>query len=155
MTERDIQKLCIEWFRATYREQGEIICVPNEVTHYSSNKWQAVGVRKGCSDVIVVMKNKVLFIEFKTPQNKQSYEQLGFQRSIESLGFQYYVVRSLDEFIYHIKHAYGPYGPDGRPMDYKDWQQNLEDSLPKSRRQVKTEKKIIKQNVEMAVIEKV
>lgn len=147
MTEREMQKLCIEWFRATYGNKGECICVPNEITHYSSNKWQAVGVRKGCSDLIVVLPSKVIFIELKTPQNKQSYEQIGFQRSVESLGFEYYVVRSLDEFIYRVKHAYGPYGPDGRPLDYKDWEENLNDQLPKD----KIEKKIKKQGLEAGV----
>lgn len=151
MTEREIQKLCIEWFKATYGSDGECICVPNEVTHYSSNKWQAVGVRKGCSDLIIVLKGKVLFVELKTPQNKQSYEQIGFQRSIENLGYQYYVVRSLDEFIYVIKHAYGPYGPDMRPLDYKDWKTNLEDSLPKDKPAKKLARKVTKQGIEAGV----
>lgn len=145
MTEREIQKLVVEWFRATYKDKGEIICVPNEITHYSSNKWQAVGMRKGASDLIVILKDKVIFVELKTPQNKQSYEQVGFQRSIENLGYEYYVVRSLDEFIYVIKHAYM------NKDNYSNWEANLEKVLPKTRKQVKVEKKVIKQKVELAM----
>jgi len=146
VTEREIQKLVVEWFRATYKDKGEIICVPNEVTHYSSNKWQAVGMRKGCSDLIVVLKGKVIFVELKTPQNKQSYEQVGFQRSVENLGYEYYVVRSLDEFIYVIKHAY-----TANNANYANWEANLDKVLPKTKKQVKVEKKVIKQRVELAM----
>lgn len=154
MTEYEIQCSIVKWFRITYKD-GIIFSVPNEAGWRNSNRYIASGMLSGVSDLVVIMKNKVIFFEVKTKQGKQSMEQLNYQQQVESLGFQYYVVRSLDEFIYRIKHAYGPYGPDGRPMDYKDWQQNLEDALPKSRRQIKTEKKIIKQNVEMAVIEKI
>lgn len=147
MTEREIQKLVVEWFRATYKDKGEIICVPNEVTHYSSNKWQAVGMRKGCSDLIVILKGKVIFVELKTPQNKQSYEQVGFQRSVENLGYEYYVVRSLDEFIYVIKHAYTA----NNANNYNNWEKNLDKVLPKTKKQVKVEKKVIKQRVELAM----
>lgn len=147
MTEREIQKLVVEWFRATYKDKGEIICVPNEVTHYSSNKWQAVGMRKGCSDLIIVLKGKVIFVELKTPQNKQSYEQVGFQRSVENLGYEYYVVRSLDEFIYVIKHAYTA----NNANNYNNWEKNLDKVLPKTKKQVKVEKKVIKQRVELAM----
>ena len=146
VTERDIQKLCVEYFRKVYQGQGEIICVPNEVTHYSSNKWQAVGMRKGCSDLIVVLKGKIVFVELKTPQNKQSYEQVGFQRSVENLGYEYYVVRSLDEFIYVIKHAY-----TANNANYANWEKNLDKVLPKTKKQVKVEKKVIKQRVELAL----
>lgn len=146
MTEREIQKLVVEWFRAAYKDKGEIICVPNEVTHYSSNKWQAVGMRKGCSDLIIVLKGKVIFVELKTPQNKQSYEQVGFQRSVENLGYEYYVVRSLDEFIYVIKHAY-----TANNANYANWEANLDKVLPKTKKQVKVEKKVIKQRVELAM----
>jgi len=139
--------LVVEWFRATYKDKGEIICVPNEVTHYSSNKWQAVGMRKGCSDLIVVLKGKVIFVELKTPQNKQSYEQVGFQRSVENLGYEYYVVRSLDEFIYVIKHAYTA----NNANNYNNWEKNLDKVLPKTKKQVKVEKKVIKQRVELAI----
>lgn len=147
MTEREIQKLVVEWFRATYKDKGEIICVPNEVTHYSSNKWQAVGMRKGCSDLLVILKGKVIFVELKTPQNKQSYEQVGFQRSVENLGYEYYVVRSLDEFIYVLKHAYTA----NNANNYNNWEKNLDKVLPKTKKQVKVEKKVIKQRVELAM----
>jgi len=113
MRESEIQQQCIKWFHNTFRPQagegggeGEIIFVPNELSYHRSNYYQTMGVRKGCSDLIVVLKGKVLFIEMKTPKGKQSPEQIDFQRSVEAMGYEYYVVRSLDEFIYRItQHA--------------------------------------------------
>lgn len=146
MTEYEIQCDIVKWFRSNYKD-SILFSVPNEAGWRNSNKYTASGMLKGVSDLVVVMKSKIIFFEVKTKQGKQSLEQLNYQHQVESLGFEYYVVRSIDEFIYRIKHAYGPYGPDGRPLDYKDWEENLNDQLPKD----KIEKKIKKQGLEAGV----
>ena len=150
MSEYEIQCSIVKYFRENYKD-SVIFSVPNEASWQRSNKFIASGMLKGAADLVVVMKGMVIFIELKTRYNKQSPEQIQFQESIENLGYQYYVVRSLDEFIYVIKHAYGPYGPDMRPLDYKDWKTNLEDSLPKDKPAKKLARKVSKQGIEAGV----
>jgi Holliday junction resolvase len=54
-------------------------------------------VHKGISDIIAVGNGRTLFIEVKTPDNKQSDDQLAFEYEIKERGGEYYVVRSVEE----------------------------------------------------------
>lgn len=56
------------------------------------------GFKKGVSDLIVVIPNKVLFVELKTETGKQREEQENFEKIVEALGFNYYIVRDLQTF---------------------------------------------------------
>ena len=49
---------------------------------------------------------KTYFIEIKTPTGKQSKQQKRFQQAVERLGFEYIIMRSLDdvrEFIREVE----------------------------------------------------
>jgi len=46
----------------------------------------------------VLLPNKILFIEVKTDIGTQSKEQKNFQERVEKLGFEYHLVRSLEDF---------------------------------------------------------
>jgi hypothetical protein len=52
----------------------------------------------GVSDLIVIQPNRIIFIELKLEKGKQQKTQLEFERKVKALGFEYYVVRSLEEF---------------------------------------------------------
>lgn len=52
----------------------------------------------GVADLIVVEENKTTFFEIKTPTGRQSKNQINFQKMVEKLNHNYFVVRSLDEF---------------------------------------------------------
>lgn len=56
------------------------------------------GFKKGVSDLIVVIPNKVLFVELKTETGKQREEQEKFEKIVKALGFNYYIVRDLQTF---------------------------------------------------------
>jgi hypothetical protein len=60
---------------------------------------KSMGLRAGASDLLVVLKNKVIFLEVKTPTGRQSEAQKIFQKIVESLGHEYYIVRSVDEAL--------------------------------------------------------
>lgn len=105
--ERDLQAQCVQWFRSVYKPDKAIIfSVPNEATHKRTNYYKGAGVLRGVSDLIIVFKDKILFIEMKCKGNYQTLEQKTFQAVVEHLGYQYYVCRSFDEFQYRIRHAY-------------------------------------------------
>ena len=57
------------------------------------------GVLAGVADLIVVKKNKVIFLELKVGKNKQSDYQLEFQKQVEDLGHKYFLCYDLDDVI--------------------------------------------------------
>ncbi len=58
----------------------------------------ATGMLPGASDMIVIFPNTVVFVEVKTDIGRQSDVQKEFERRVNDLGFDYWLVRSLEEF---------------------------------------------------------
>lgn len=57
----------------------------------------AVGV-PGLSDLTLYADGgKTIFIEIKTPEGRQSKQQKQFQKAVEKLGYEYIIIRSLQE----------------------------------------------------------
>ena len=98
MKERDIQHLCVEWFREAYPDYL-IFSVPNESAHKRINYFLYTGLLRGAPDLCAVVRGKVFFVEMKTKYGKQSEEQVDFQMRCEALGVGYHVVRSLEQFV--------------------------------------------------------
>lgn len=61
-------------------------------------KFISTGLMGGVSDLIVLFPNKCIFVECKTKIGKQSDKQKDFQQIVEALGFEYWLVRSLEDF---------------------------------------------------------
>ncbi len=103
-TEAQIQQKIYIWFNNNYclshhNPKCSIFSVPNEGKDVKEQMFKkATGMVSGVSDMIVVIPNKVLFIEVKTPTGKQSPNQLKFQQTVQALGFEYFLVRSLKDF---------------------------------------------------------
>ena len=100
--ENIIQATCVEWFKNNYclkhhNPRYDIFSVPNEAT-WSNNNFKALGVRKGVSDLVVVLSNKVLFIEMKDGKNTQSKEQIDFEEVVTKLNHSYYLCYTLEQF---------------------------------------------------------
>lgn len=98
--ESRIQIACVNWFRAKY---PRYLCfsVPNGG---SRNAIEAANLKRegalaGVADLIVIGKKRLLFVEMKTAKGKQSINQELFECTVKSLGFQYVICHSLDEFI--------------------------------------------------------
>jgi hypothetical protein len=58
----------------------------------------ATGLLAGASDLIVVLPNKVVFVEMKDAIGRQSPAQKEFEQTVTDLGFSYYLIRSVEEF---------------------------------------------------------
>ncbi len=95
-SEHVIQLACIAWFRNEFERKnlGCIIPVVNEATY--DDKTQVI--KKGASDLIVVLENTVLFIEMKNAIGVQKEAQEDFEKLVTSLNFKYYLCRNLDTF---------------------------------------------------------
>lgn len=92
-----LQCKCVEWFKRTYPNYI-IFSVPNEATHRQSTYYAKSGVLKGVSDLIIVLPQKVIFVELKSEKGYQRPEQKAFQSKIESLQKSYYICRILEDF---------------------------------------------------------
>ena len=111
-SEEGIQGDCVAWFRNNYQrkgiDKGVIFSVPNEawakmgltekVMFRIYKTFQLTGLLAGASDLVVVLKGRVLFIEMKDYKGKQSENQKRFQKQVENLGFPYHLVRTLESF---------------------------------------------------------
>jgi hypothetical protein len=100
-----LQSQIVTWFNNNYclkhhNPRYLIFSVPNGGNRNEKEAmlFKATGLLSGVSDLIVVMPNKVLFVELKTESGTQSASQIEFQLRVSELGFNYYIVRSLDEF---------------------------------------------------------
>jgi hypothetical protein len=74
-----------------------IFCVPNEATRNNS-KYIGMGVLAGVSDLVLILENKVIFVELKKHKGIQSEKQKAFEGRVNNLGHKYIIIKSLDEF---------------------------------------------------------
>jgi hypothetical protein len=79
-----------------------VIHVPNQATR---GKYRYSGLLPGAPDLIVIGNNRIYFMEVKKHNGKQSPSQMVVQRMIEERGFEYYVVRSLDDALSVVGYA--------------------------------------------------
>lgn len=99
-----VQQSIVIWFNNNYclknsDPQCLIFSVPNEGKNAREQMYKkALGMKSGVSDLIVIIPNKILFIECKDEKGKQRETQLEFENSVKKLGFKYHLVRTLAEF---------------------------------------------------------
>jgi hypothetical protein len=82
--------------------RGMIFSIPNGGTRniMEAMTLKATGLLKGASDLIVILPNgKLMFVELKQPKGIQSIDQKDFENRVKILGFEYHIIKSLDEFI--------------------------------------------------------
>ena len=102
--ESQIQIQMVKWFRLQY-PRYIIAAIPNggQRSALEAKIMKGEGVLAGFSDLIVIAKENVLFVEVKTKDGKQSDLQIKFQSDVERLGFQYSICRSLEDFIMTVE----------------------------------------------------
>jgi hypothetical protein len=79
-----------------------VIHVPNQATR---GRFRYSGLLPGAPDLIVIGRNRIYFMEVKKHNGKQSPSQIFVQRMIEERGFEYHVVRSLDDALSVVGYA--------------------------------------------------
>lgn len=97
MTEAQLQQKIIIEYRNQFK--GLIFSVPNEAA-YKNKIYKNTGLLAGVSDLIILKPNaECIFIELKVEDRKQRKGQKEFEKKVTEMGFKYYLVRSLEEFI--------------------------------------------------------
>lgn len=104
--ESKLQQSIFVWYNnnyclKTHENRAMIFSIPNGGTR---NVREAVALKRtgllaGASDLIVITpKGKLMFVELKIDKGKQSENQIEFEQRVKKLGFEYHIVRSLQEF---------------------------------------------------------
>lgn len=110
--EAKIQSECFVWFNNNYcltfhEPRGMMFSVPNELggrNMISTALAKGIGLMAGVSDTIIILPNsKIIFVEFKTLKGRQSDKQKDFEKRVKAHGYDYYIVRSFEEFKELIK----------------------------------------------------
>ena len=98
--EERIQSQCYVWFHNTYTELRGLLCynLNNSKNAIDGAKNKALGLQKGRSDLVFYYSGKAFMIEMKVEKGVQSVGQKEWQKKIEGQGFNYYIVRSLEDF---------------------------------------------------------
>jgi len=114
ITESKLQSDIFLWFHNTFPSQRQMLFHVNNKARNAieGNKFKAMGVCKGISDLILILPGQVVFIELKTESGIQSPDQKIFQKKVESRGHRYMIIRSLEEFqafISGIRHLFEGY----------------------------------------------
>jgi len=105
MTEDQLQQQIYTWYNNTFclknhNPRHVIFSVPNGGSRnvIEAKKMKATGLLPGVSDLIILQPNKTLFIELKIEKGVQSEVQKEFEQRVKLLGFEYHLIRSLNEF---------------------------------------------------------
>lgn len=98
--ENKLQSDCFLWHWNTFPEDRQMLFHVNNKGRNAieGNKFKAMGVVKGVSDMIYIMPGKVLFIEFKAASGAQRPEQQTFEKKVKERGFNYIIIRTIEEF---------------------------------------------------------
>ncbi len=98
--EERIQTACYVYFHNTFPEHRGLLCynLNNSKNKIDGARNKAMGIQKGRSDLVLYWQGRAVMIEMKTPTGEQSPEQIEWQRKVEGQGFEYHLVRSLEEF---------------------------------------------------------
>jgi len=98
--EESLQIAIVSYFKMQYPKfKDNLFHVANEGkrTAYYARKMADMGLLHGVSDLILVL-DKVYFIELKTPKGRLSPYQKNFQSMCLNQGHSYKVIRSVQEF---------------------------------------------------------
>ena len=100
MTEAQLQSKCVIWLRNNYPQtHGLFFAVNNNSIHaHAGGTMKALGVIPGVADTIFLWEGKAYFLEFKTPEGRQSKAQREWQETVEKSGFRYEIIRTFEEF---------------------------------------------------------
>lgn len=104
-TEIQLHSSCFQWHWNNFPNERGLLCynLNNSANKIQGNQNKALGLIKGRSDMVYYKNGKALMIEFKTEDGIQSNEQKQWQKIITEAGFQYSIIRTLEEFKYLIQ----------------------------------------------------
>jgi hypothetical protein len=106
-TEEALQADCYIWAHNTIPEIRGLLCynLNNSPNKRAASINKGMGLQPGRSDMVLYWKGNAYMIEMKLPGKNQQEPQKVWELKVRSHGFEYYVIKSLDEFkelIYNL-----------------------------------------------------
>lgn len=106
LSESRLQQECVVWYNNTFclkhhNPRGLIFSVPNGGSRdvREAMTMKLTGLLKGASDLILILPNKkLIFVELKLENGRQSVEQIDFENRVKELGYEYFLCRNLEDF---------------------------------------------------------
>jgi len=101
MTEDQLQqRIVIDFRNRNLKNYNLIFSVPNGGSRnpIEAMKLKKTGTLAGVSDLIIMITNRIIFLELKTEKGIQSEVQKNFQNKVEALGFEYLLIRNLKQY---------------------------------------------------------
>jgi len=100
-SEIKLQSECFLWHWNSRPAERGLLCynLNNSANKIQGNQNKALGLIKGRSDMVYYKNGTAIMLEFKTETGTQSPEQKRWQLLIESQGFRYVIIRTLNDFI--------------------------------------------------------
>ena len=106
MNESQLQQSIVMHYNNNYclknmNPRGLILAIPNGGSRHflEAKNLKATGLLAGASDLILITpEGKLIFIELKAEKGTQSEVQKIFEERVKNLNFDYFIIRSLEEF---------------------------------------------------------
>lgn len=106
MNESQLQQQIIIFYNNNYclknmNPRGLILAIPNGGSRHflEAKTLKATGLLAGASDLILITpQGKLMFIELKIEKGIQSETQKDFENRVSALGYEYYIIKSLEQF---------------------------------------------------------
>jgi hypothetical protein len=99
-SEDKLQSDCYLWFHETYPKYRGLLCynLNNSRNKIRASMDKGMGLQKGRADMVLYWKGSAYHIELKLPNGVQSPDQKKWQAVILLAGFEYTIIRSLEDF---------------------------------------------------------
>ena len=103
-TEIKLQSDCFLWHWNTYPQERGLLCynLNNSANKIQGNQNKSLGLIKGRSDMVYYKKSIADMLEFKTLDGVQSLDQKNWEKIITDEGFDYIIIRTLEQFKNYI-----------------------------------------------------
>jgi len=100
-SEIKLQSEIFKHFHNNFPNERGLLCynLNNSANKIQGNQNKALGLIAGRSDMVYYRNGKATMIELKTIDGIQSKDQKNWENVIKCQGFDYYIIRTLDEFI--------------------------------------------------------
>jgi hypothetical protein len=102
MNEEQLQQQIVIFEINNYSIKNEslIFSVPNGGSRnlVEALNLKRTGLTAGVSDLILIVKDKIYFIELKAQNGKQSTSQKDFEKKVNDFGFEYLIFNNLEDY---------------------------------------------------------
>ena len=122
MRESDIQRACLDYLDAKRIMYLRLNAGDSFRPGANGKLYKVRGAMKGCADLLILASSKEsyltmldkktmtcelkekacprpIFVEFKAEKGRQSVEQATFEYDVAQLGYEYHIIRDLDELM--------------------------------------------------------